>query len=581
MKFKFMTVVSALLALTIVASAGEPAKPKKKTYISADTRKGGQRQMDLHLRKDVQVAKKVKARGDGEIAAKAAPTVTPTHVVVSTSVTRAPAPVVSKPLEVVSVTVAPAPVVGTAPEEIAPAKVEVITPTVVSTPVPATEATVRVTEPQIKFSTTPVALSSVPVSAPATSTASRSILTEMPAYEPLVRPVATDSTIPSGSSSGSMQAGAGQANMSDEEAARLASRIKWRDERPKWDLNAGAEMWFNQGVTFGGGGSRWANHSALLTGNFLNRVDLDRPNRNYDDGSIQENPNGPNTSSFSYVNSGQIQGNKLTLSATDCDCGVTRNVVGTGPGSSEESPIGPSIQLSRSLHRRENGAWDFGLEGTATWMPLESETSFGIRGSETKDAFVTTIVDQYQVTGGTPQSGPYQYFGQGGAFTIGNQPIHRDVTTVNAGSQHAEWESHETAKFNADIFAFRLGPNLQWTKRLNEKAERPWEFSVRGSGGLALGIASGDYEASGSLRQSINGGAMTEVASYHEKDSGTDFLVGWFAGGGVGIHKTLKNGDRLGLVVQGGYQDMGTYQLGAAKADLKGGFARAALSWEF
>ncbi|MFM1769098.1 MAG: hypothetical protein RJA22_1627 [Verrucomicrobiota bacterium] len=220
-------------------------------------------------------------------------------------------------------------------------------------------------------------------------------------------------------------------------------------------------------------------------------------NHEYDDGFVRVDRTG-NTGGttwfWGYSEPAQVTGNSIAF----------HSLSATADGSSGEVDSDPQYGLELVYQRqlgRLGARLRWGVEAGLGWAPLSIQDRGDLRGG------VEEITDTYAFQPGTtPPAAPYAGTFNGPGFLLFDTPT-RSAAPVAGATLGGSRE------FEADLFALRLGPGLEW------EVGRHGLLGV--SGGLAIGGLQGDY----TWTQQLPGGGGSGGSG-----SDSDFLVGGYVG---------------------------------------------------
>ncbi|HWN93393.1 MAG TPA: hypothetical protein VNT99_00030 [Methylomirabilota bacterium] len=264
--------------------------------------------------------------------------------------------------------------------------------------------------------------------------------------------------------------------------------------------------------------------------------------RFYDDGYNRVDSSGNRdglTWFWGYENAGQIVGDTLAMHSTSV-APISSKTIDGDPQS------GLELTYGRELGRLEKHNAGWGLEAALGWTYIDIADDRPLAGG------VRTITDTYDLGGVIPPPAPYNGTFQGPGPLIDDAPARAIVSSargaVVTGERH----------FEADLFAFRLGPYIDCP------IDENWMFSI--SAGPAVGIVDGEFR----FRQTVK----TDTGRRFQSGSGseTDIVFGGYLSGT--IHWAIN--EQWGLFIGGHYTALTSYEVkaGEQKAEIR--FARVA-----
>lgn len=224
-------------------------------------------------------------------------------------------------------------------------------------------------------------------------------------------------------------------------------------------------------------------------------------NHVYDDGYVRLDDTGNAggfTSNWGYQNASQFNPANQTLTFH----GTTSFSQADSAATTSDAPYyGLDLAYGGRITDLLGGAlgWEFGF----SFMPAKFVDSSPHAVSANR------VTDQFSTVGIVPPQAPYN----GGAGGIG--PTIQDVAQ-RIGSESIPGILTGTRALDVDLMNFRLGPNMQW--HLGGR----WAASL--GGGLALGLATGDYSFSETLQYGAGGSASNSGSFGH-----TEWTMGGFA----------------------------------------------------
>ena len=310
----------------------------------------------------------------------------------------------------------------------------------------------------------------------------------------------------------------------------------------RWRISAGA-IWRDIGdVRFNTG-----SHSQhLRLPNLVGREFRHRPSaaghagtigpRGYRDGFVRvDEGTGADgfTWNWGYENASQVQGDQLVYSLSQ---GSQRTVSrhsshtdGSWRDDSEFEP-GPYIEIDRlfPITRRVS----VGPQANFSLIKIDSERSSSTfaqrQASETRGFLLT---DRFDLDGIIPPLAPYEGTLAGPGPLINNLPSLRNLSTFHRDSRTAEFFNRVDESFDLDLFTVGLGGQVEYDHG---------PVFVQASAGLSLNIA--DWEASHreNLYVSRDGGKPEKYRSWGAHENGTDFLVGAYVQGKLGVQLTER-----------------------------------------
>jgi hypothetical protein len=281
------------------------------------------------------------------------------------------------------------------------------------------------------------------------------------------------------------------------------------------------QNWFSVGPQFG----------LNITGRFKHVGNLNSAagpatgggiNRDYNDGFVHVDSSGNaggQTWNWGYQNSGQLQGNTVTMhSSSDTTSGAMNQDNNLGAGF--------DVAFGRNLGAVLGGKW--GLQAAFDF------TSVSIHNSHPFSGTGTTISDAYSLGGVTAPQAPYAGSFDGPGALLGDSPTRTTTSeTISiTGSRTLE----------AQVYALRLGPYFEapvWKR-----------WSARVGGGLVLAVADLQY----SFNETITYGSG-QVINKSGSSSGADFQTGAYLEGKI----LFAINPRLSLYAGAQYEYLGTF----------------------
>lgn len=297
-----------------------------------------------------------------------------------------------------------------------------------------------------------------------------------------------------------------------------------------WKLSAGPVMRRLGAIRFKTGATEPRITSAFGSSSFTPPsgigADTGFSDRTYDDGFVHVGAATAGTgltTNWGYQSSSQVQGDSLVMSKAGGqrrEVSMTSSAASSGWSESEETDVGPYLELSYTIPIREDLSMGVGVNFMSTNISGSQGglNTFGQR--QTVDVYDVTAVDSYGLGGVIPPQSPYSGSYTGPGPLIPNEPGDRSFQETLNNTQTTTFTDTIDEDLDLDLHTIGVGCQLEW-----------WPSSrsfLQAGAGIAVNIADWSAERDERIMQSINGGAATEYSRRVHDSGDDDILLGFY-----------------------------------------------------
>jgi len=255
--------------------------------------------------------------------------------------------------------------------------------------------------------------------------------------------------------------------------------------------------------------------------------------RRYNNGYV--NQDGSTSSSgdtwnWGYDNPSQIQGDSLDYSATGYRTDFSQSSSFQTPGRTSDDLEGFAPQFDAIFAPPSNSRLPF--DGILVSLAFFSDDSSGkfsnYQVNQASSDYRLDITDRYNLGGITPPQAPYSGNATGPGPLISNLPSDRQQVDTLLNTSTADISNSVSTSLSLDSFSLAVGP----TKSGSFSSKWHWQAS----GGMTLNIFKWRARQTETLNARIQNGSSSrssQLASWQDKKSGTEFRVGAYLKGEV------------------------------------------------